>query len=80
MFSVSYVPTGWPLWIAPVLPLLALIEDLLLGFVLTGIFFFGAGRYTLTRALREAGRHIGSLKQKLDPEGVPTAPQKHPPQ
>ena len=76
IFSVSYMPTGWPPWIAPALPLLAMLEDLLLGFALMGLFFFGAGRYTLTWALDTLRHPYAVLKRKISGRNVSTTPKK----
>ena len=51
VFSVTYVPTGWTPWIGTMLLLFSLFDPLFLGFALMGLFFFGAGRYTLARGL-----------------------------
>jgi hypothetical protein len=47
-----------------VIPFLAMAEKVLLGLGLMGIFFFGAGTYTLPRGLRAVGRAVRALKPR----------------
>jgi hypothetical protein len=59
-FSVTYVPMGWSPWVGTALLALVLADVLALGFALTALFFFGAGRYTAARGLRAGNRWLCS--------------------
>ena len=56
---------GWPPWIGTLLPYLALFENILLGFGLMGLFFFGAGRYTLFRGLRVGYHRLVACRREM---------------
>jgi uncharacterized membrane protein YphA (DoxX/SURF4 family) len=74
-FSVSYVPTGWGPWMASLLLFLTLFENIALGFALMGLFFFGAGRYTLSRGLQAGKRWLCALRPHACAERMSRAPQ-----
>jgi len=65
VFSVTYVPTGWTPWVGTVLLLFSLFDPLFLGFALMGLFFFGAGRYTVSCGLHTANRWLCSLAPRV---------------
>jgi len=64
-FSVTYVPTGWTPWLGTVLLVLSLFDPLFLGFALMGLFFFGAGRYTIFQGLHAGNRWLCSLTPRV---------------
>lgn len=65
VFNVTYVPTGWPPWLGTVALYFSLFEILFLGFALMGLFFFGAGRYTVSCGLHTANRWLCSLAPRM---------------
>lgn len=76
VLNASYVPTGWAPWVGTLLLFLVLLENIALGFALTGIFFFGAGRYTLSRGIRAGQQWLCSVTSRLCVESVSGTPRK----